>query len=68
MIENGLFVFRCIRCNAMFCLRWRDEKYGEQKRFDALEVNTCSACGKGSVEYVGQVHYVPDETDVYHGS
>lgn len=68
MIENGLFVFRCIRCNAMFCLRWRDEKYGESKRFEALEVNTCSACGKGSVEYVGYVMYAPDDAPVNRGS
>lgn len=62
MIENGLYVFRCIRCTATFSLRWKDEKYGEQFQWRALEANPCRVCGKGSVEYVGYMFYTPEES------
>lgn len=64
MIENGLFVFRCARCDAMFCLLRRDEKYGDRERWRMLEANVCRVCGKGDVEFVGIVHYSEDTSRV----
>lgn len=67
MIENGLFLFRCIRCTATFSLRWRSERYGDQGQWKSLEHDPCRVCGKGSVEYVGVVHYTPEEQDAERG-
>ena len=60
MTEIGVHLFRCIRCDAAFIVRWRDEKYGGVTKFRALEVDACRVCGKGSVEYVGIVYVTED--------
>lgn len=49
-------LYRCERCFALFCVVDQNAKYGAVREVDLVEANPCSACGKGSVEWIGDMH------------
>jgi len=53
--EYRLYLYRCHRCNAVFGLDDREERYGPARREAILKQNPCAACGKGQIEYEGYV-------------
>lgn len=49
-----IILFRCQRCCVMLAITNPDDAYGAIRQLDAVEANTCPACGKGAVEVIGK--------------
>lgn len=54
-MEVPLYIYRCERCCALFCLKDPEETRGGHNRQALLEANDCPACDKGVLQYLGTV-------------
>lgn len=59
MDKLNLLLFRCSRCCAAFVVMSDVEEFAGRQVVALLEANTCTACGKGEVEFVGKVEVAP---------
>lgn len=59
-----VILFRCQRCAAVFAVADLALRERALREVERLEVNSCEACGKGSVDVLGRFLLEADETSL----